>query len=113
MGELLAEHRPASHQALAARGRSAPGKVTGRLKRALDAMVWEGLMRKQAAETANLSEHSLHVALRRPRVRRYYLEGLDQLRLSARARNIHVLEEIREGAGNAMTRVTPSSSSKL
>lgn len=85
--------------------RSLPGKVTGRLKRAMDALVWEGLPRAQAAAKGPMSEHSLYDALRRPHVRAYYLQQLEVLRLSTRARNIRVLEEIRDDDANQMARV--------
>jgi len=52
-----------TRQQLAAQGRSAPGKVTGRLKIALDAMVWRGMKRAEAAALAGLKEQSLYVAL--------------------------------------------------
>lgn len=82
--------------------RSAPGQVTGRLKRALDAMLWQGLTRAKAAEHANISEHSLYVALRRPHVKAYYASELQVLRESERARSIHRLAELREQDSNKM-----------
>lgn len=85
--------------------RSLPGAVTGRLKRALDAMVWDGLPRAQAAAKGPMSEHSLYYALRKAHVREYYKQQLDVLRLSTHARNIHVLEEIRDRTTNQMARV--------
>lgn len=85
--------------------RSAPGQVTGRLKRAMDALIWEGLPRAQAAAKGPISEHSLYYALRKPHVRAYYLQQLEVLRLSTRARNIHVLSEIRDSDSNQMARV--------
>jgi hypothetical protein len=102
--QAISEDRP-NRQQLAAQGRTSPGKVTGKLKAALDAMVWDGLKRDDAAAKAGLSIHGLREALRRPHVRHHYLAQLEVLRTSARARNIHVLEEIRDDSGNAMARV--------
>ena len=82
------------------RSRSAPGKVTGRLKIALDAMVWRGMKRGEAAALAGLKEQSLYVALARPHVRSAYLHQLEVLRNSERARNIHRAIEIRDAANN-------------
>lgn len=89
-----------TRQQLAAQGRSAPGKVTGRLKIALDAMVWRGMKRAEAAALAGLKEQSLYVALARPHVRSAYLHQLEVLRNSERARNIHRAIEIRDAANN-------------
>jgi hypothetical protein len=41
-------YAPVTRQAIAARDRSLPGKVTGRLKRVLDAMVWEAASPRRA-----------------------------------------------------------------
>jgi hypothetical protein len=94
-----------SPQAIAAQDRSAPGKVTGKLKRALDAMIWQGLNRAEAANQAGMAEHSLYVALTRPHVKAYYRQQLDVLRTSERARNIHTLAEVRDQKSNQMARV--------
>ncbi len=85
---------------LAAQERSAPGKVTGKLRRAIDAMVWQGLRRDDAAAAAGLQVHSLREALRKPHVKQAYLAECEVLRVSGLARNIHRLEEIRDAANN-------------
>jgi hypothetical protein len=95
-----------SRRAIAARNRSSPGKVSGKLLVALNCMVWEGLTRKQAAERAEMSEHGLWAALRRPHVRQWYLREIDVLRTSERARNIHALVDVRDTADNSMARVS-------
>lgn len=89
----------------AARDRSAPGKVTGKLLTAMQAMVWNGMTRLEAATKAGMSEHSLYAALKRAHVRQWYLTELDVLRTSERARNIHVLCEVRDDPTNKMARV--------
>lgn len=79
--------------------------VNGRNRVAIDAMVWEGLNRKQAAEKAGIKDHALYVALSKPHVKAYYLKQLDVLRTSERARNIHTLAEVRDQTSNQMARV--------
>jgi hypothetical protein len=85
--------------------RSKPLKVTGRLKLAVDAMIWKGLTRREAAEFAKMKEHALYCAFRKPHVRAYYLAELGALRTSARARNFHLLESIAEKGQNEAARV--------
>lgn len=82
-----------------------PLRVTGKNKAAIDAMVWEGLKRRDAAEKAGLKDHALYVALTKPHVKAYYLAQLDVLRTSERARNIHTLAEVRDQTSNQMARV--------
>lgn len=48
---------------------------------------------------------SLYNALRRPQVKRLYMNELDVLRTSERARNIHALVDVRDQKGNHMARV--------
>jgi hypothetical protein len=80
-------------------------KVTGRLRTALTAMVWAGACRADAAKIAGLTDHSLRAALKRPHVKAFYLHELDVLRTSERARNIHALVGVRDGAVNSMAKV--------
>lgn len=92
-------------QQIAAVNRSAPLKVTGKLKVALDSMIWHAMTRKEAAEHAGLKEQSLYAALTKSHVRGYYLSQLEVLRTSERARNIHTLAEVRDQKTNQMARV--------
>lgn len=80
-------------------------KVTGKVKVAIDAMVFQGLKRDDAAQAAGLKDNSLYVALARPDVKAYYLQQLDVLRTSARARNFHRLEQIRDQDSNQMAAI--------
>ncbi len=73
-----------SRQALAAKDRSLPGKVTGRLKRAIDLMVWEAASRSDAAKTVGMTDHSMRQALKRPHVMAYYTGELGVRRASGR-----------------------------
>lgn len=79
--------------------------VTRKVRTAIQAMVWQGLKRAEAAQVAGLTEHSLYVALRSPHVKAAYLAELDVLRTSERARNIHTLAEVRDQTSNQMARV--------
>lgn len=80
-------------------------KVTGKVRDALNAMIWDGLPRKDAAAQAGISEHGLYKALRKPAVKALYLSELEVLRTSERARNIHTLAEVRDQKTNQMARV--------
>lgn len=80
-------------------------RITARVRAAVQAMVWDGLQRREAAAKAGLAEHSLYQALRKPLVRRFYLSELDVLRTSERARNIHALTAIRDQTDNKMATV--------
>lgn len=78
---------------------------TGRIRKAIDAMVHQGIIRKKAASLAGINEKSLYNALCKPHVKQYYNQQLEVLRTSARARNFHRLEEIREQRKNPMASV--------
>jgi hypothetical protein len=84
----------ATRQAIAAQNRSLPGRVTGKLYKAIDAMVWSAASRKEAAQVAGLTDHGLRQALRRPHVLAFYLSECEVLRASGRAKRLHRLEEL-------------------
>jgi hypothetical protein len=94
-----------TRQAAAIPGRSRRGAVTGKLKTALDLMVWENLKRKDAAAQAGLADPSLRFAFRKPHVMAYYRAELAALRENLRARNIHRLDGIADDSKNDMARV--------
>ena len=85
-----------TRQALEAVNRSAPRKVTGRLRTALVEMVWEGSRRADAAKAAGMTDHGLREALRKPHVKAWYLQELRVLRESERSRTFHRLTELRD-----------------
>lgn len=85
-----------TRQARAIAGRSARGRVTGKLAAAITVMVWEGSCRAEAAKAAGLKDHSLREALRKPHVKAFYRAQLDVLRTSEWARNVHALARIRD-----------------
>ena len=85
-----------TRQSIAAQNRSLPGRVTGKLYKAIEAMVWEGASRKDAAKAACLSDHGLRQALRRPHVLAHYRAECEVLRTSGRAKELHRLEQLAE-----------------
>jgi hypothetical protein len=94
-----------TRQAAAIPGRSRRGAVTGKLKAALDLMVWHGERRADAAAKAGLADSSLRFAMRKPHVMAHYNAELNALRLSLRARNLHRLDTIADGSKNDMAKV--------
>jgi hypothetical protein len=94
-----------TRQAAAIPGRSRRGAVTGKLKTALDLMVWDNLKRKDAATQAGLADASLRFAFRKPHVMAYYRTELTALRENLRAKNIHRLDGIADDSTNDMARV--------
>jgi hypothetical protein len=94
----MTENLPAepTPQAIAAQDRSEPRRVTGKLKAAIDRMVWFGDKRADAATAACMSDHGLRSALRKPHVLAFYRRELGALREGERARNVHRLVELRE-----------------
>ena len=94
-----------TRQSEAIDGRSAPLKVTGKLKTAIEQMVWHGARRAEAAEIAGLKDHSLRAALKKVHVMAFYHDELRILRESTRAKNFHRLDGIAEDSPNTMARV--------
>jgi hypothetical protein len=94
-----------TRQAVAIEGRSRRGAVTGKLKTALDLMVWDNMKRKEAAEKVGLADSSLRFAFRKPHVMAYYHAELKALRDNLRAHNVHRLDKIADDSKNDMARV--------
>lgn len=90
---------------LAHRERSAPLKVTGRLKRALDLMVWENQTDSQAAVKTKMTVTAIRLALRRPHVLAYVRGQREVLLERECGRNIHTLVNVRDQKRNQMARV--------
>jgi hypothetical protein len=112
MSTDLAPSQP-SRQALEAKDRSAPRRVTGRLRTAILEMVWKGSRRDDAAKAAAMSVHGLREALRKPHVKSFLLHELEVLRTSERARNVFALVDVRDNSQNAMARVSAARSLEL
>jgi hypothetical protein len=94
-----------TRQAAAIEGRSKRLRVTGKLRIAIEAMIWEGLPRREAAEKAGLADPSLRFAMRKPHVMAHFNAELANLRTSLRARNLHRLDGIADASKNDMARV--------
>lgn len=77
-------------------------KITRQVRIAIEAMVWQGLKRTDAAEAAGMKDNSLYVALRRPDVKALYLQELDVLRTSERARSVFRMTQLRDQDDNKM-----------
>lgn len=69
-------------------------RITRKVAAAIDAMVWAGLIRGEAAKKAGLTEHALYCALRKPHVKAAYLAQCEVLRVSGRAKRLWRLEEL-------------------
>ncbi len=103
--------KPITRQAIAAKDRSGKLTVSGKLKTAIDLMLYGNgspngpSCRTDAAKAAGMTDHGLREAFKKPHVKAYYNQGLEVLRQSERARNISALVEVRDKAGNQMARV--------
>jgi hypothetical protein len=75
-------------------------RISAKVRTAIEAMVWEGLKRDEAAEKAGLKDNSLYVAFMKPDVKAYYAQQCEVLRTSGRARRIHRLEAMLEQSDN-------------
>jgi hypothetical protein len=88
-------------------------KIAGKLKTALDLMVWGGedgapLDYSEAARTANLTARSMRRALERPHVRMYLRGQRDVFRASISARVIFRLDELARQNDNRAAAVSAS-----
>lgn len=81
-------------------GRAPARQISRKVATAIEAMVWQGLPRREAAQVAGLEEHSLYKAMRLPPVKAEYLAQCEVLRTSGRARRIHRLEAMVEQDDN-------------
>ena len=75
-------------------------KVGGKLRIAINAMIWDGLPLDKAAEKANLTTAAVRQALAKSHVLQYLKAEREVLRSSINARNITRLAEIRDAADN-------------
>lgn len=98
------QNRPLSVQG-AAQDRSAPLKITGRLKRALDLIVWDNKTDNDAAAAVKMNVISIRRALRSSHVLAYYRQQKHLLRERESPRNIHALVRVRDQERNGMATV--------
>jgi hypothetical protein len=96
------ERRSTTRSTRSERNPRAPGRAA---RQAIDAMVFEGISRDEAAKRAGMLAKSLANSLRKPRTKQYLARQMEVLRTSERARNIHALTAVRDESANAMARV--------
>ena len=103
----MPEHLPAKHERRsdAALNRSPKNSVGGRLKKAIDAMVWTNATDSEAATQFKISVTAIRLALKKPHVRLYLKEQREVLHARELARNSHALIAVRDQTGNPMARV--------
>jgi hypothetical protein len=94
-----------TRQAISAQTRSRPGRVTGRLKTAIDLVVQEGLDPYEAAAKVGMHARSMRLALNRRHVLTYLRQAREVLRATASAQNIHYAIAMRAGSTNEMARL--------
>jgi hypothetical protein len=102
----MTDEKLVTRQAIAAKERSGKLTVSGKLKIALDEMLFKGSRRADAAVAAGMTDHGLREALKKPHVKAYYNVGLEVLRTSERARNISALAKVRDESENGMAIVS-------
>lgn len=93
--KTLADYRHAGQKAAAkVRKEQKPNVPTERQKALVDAMVFEGMTRKAAAEAIGLSDESARAALIKPHVLAYLNEQTEVLRTGLRPRALHTMGEL-------------------
>lgn len=92
-------------QSLAQRGQKAAAAIkkqkkeivlTPKNREAIEAMVYEGLKRSDAAERVGLTDHALRTALTKPHVLAYLNQCMEVLRTGLRPRALHTMGELLE-----------------
>ena len=89
----------------ASKERSAPRRVTGRLKTALDFIVHEALEMDEAAKRAGLTTRGVRKAMAKPWVAAYMREQRALLLTELTAGNPHHLRTLRGASPNQMVRL--------
>jgi hypothetical protein len=85
-----------SRQTVQAKTASRPGKVTGKLKVAINLMIYEAKQWDEAARQADYSVRSMRLALERPHVLAYLRSAKEVFRQSLCAANPRRLAELRD-----------------
>jgi len=81
--------------------RSKPRSVTGRLKSALDDMIWKGLEYNVAAKANGLTVRAMRKAIDKPHICTYLAAGKRQLRASEGPRTLRRLVQLAHQDRNA------------
>lgn len=98
-------HLTRANERKTSRRRSSPGKIQGRMKRALIAMVWENMTDNQAAVEFDLHVTSIRSALKTPQGLAFVRGEREVLLTRELARNSHALIDVRDKSGNGNARV--------
>jgi hypothetical protein len=77
-------------------------RISGKLKVACDAMVWEGTPWQEAAAAANMQVRSMRKALEKPHVKSYLRQQRRDFAAAASATNLHRALQIRDQDSNPM-----------
>src|SRR5260370_15990956 len=93
-------------QQRAAIGKTARNGVSGRLKAALDDMVWNATPWEEAARKANLTTRSMRMAMGKPHVLKYLRQERGVLLAQASPKNLARLQALRDQDVNATAAVT-------
>ena len=75
-------------------------KLTPRVRKAVDLMIWDALPFDEAATKAGLTVHAMRLALAKPHVVAYLKQQQQVLRGSEGPRSIHRIRQIRDAAEN-------------
>jgi hypothetical protein len=75
-------------------------RVTPKVRKAIQLMVWEGMQIVEAAKQVGLTGQAMRLAIEKPAVLAALKREKQVLRESVSARNIHRLREIRDAADN-------------
>jgi hypothetical protein len=94
-----------SRQQLAARDRSKPHQVTGKLKTVLDAVVNEGADPYEAGRIEGMHARSIRLALAKPHVLSYLRSRRQVVREQAPAQNLHHMIKKSDTTSNEMAKL--------
>ena len=92
-------------QQRAAIGKSARNGVSGRLKAALDDMVWNATPWEEAAKKANLTVRAMRLAMERPHILAYLRAGRRVRLATMSPKNLQRLGELRDQDDNSTAAV--------
>jgi alkanesulfonate monooxygenase SsuD/methylene tetrahydromethanopterin reductase-like flavin-dependent oxidoreductase (luciferase family) len=79
--------------------------VTGKIRVAIEAMIFAGKTTKEAAEIAEMPVKSLYTMLGQSRYAQAYTRALEVRRTAERSRNVHVAAQIRDDGRNEQARI--------
>lgn len=100
--QTASAHMPAAQRAAAiVRKQEKEIILTPRNKAAVELMVFEGLMRSEAAAAVGLTDHALRTALNKPHVLAYLNAQMEVLRTSGRPRALHTMIELLESKNDS------------